>query len=309
MRRLYIIVPIFPSDAFMSEKLDRWESWHLQNRGLLKRIFKIRHLEELVLWPNSTWLLAGDVTIKYSSPDPPIPMSVERAPGVPKGLAVRLALAAILDEVDAEDGGNGVLDRQDTFIIQIDGSGAFDYNNIYRIAEALIRGGEDVVLGRRSGDWFMTHKDRKTVEMFENALLETWKVRTHGKGFDEPLLDAQAGCWGLRASVLRKISLTAPRYELEFDLIASAVMGNISFCFSSELKPGIRIGPSGMQSTTDPAGYAGAVRKMPFIAHKLEMSKPDIGQALDAYISRSQENSVPALPTGYVELLRTWIAT
>jgi hypothetical protein len=85
-------------------------------------------------------------------------------------------------------------------------------------------------------------------------------------------------------------------------------MASVTFGFTEELKPDKRIGESGVQSQTDPAGIKAALRKMPFIAHKLQMTKVEIGTHLDRHIKSGWQEPDRPLPAQYVELLRAWIA-
>ena len=154
----------------------------------------------------------GGVTISYPS---------NRDAAVPKGLAIRLELMVILDSL-------AVTDREHAYFVQIDGSGAIDYHGIDLVLEKLLHDqtSPQIVLGKRpndSPDWFMGHAERKAIELFEKFLIEERFRNTVDEEFGGSLPDAQAGCWGLRLDTLRKLSLTAGGYELELDIITSAL--------------------------------------------------------------------------------------
>jgi hypothetical protein len=301
-RRLYIIVPNFPPGEYAAARADNFRVWFLRNRSLLRNAYDLS-VTDVELRAEGVHVLGSGATIQFSPPSagPKVKNARWLAPrGTPKGLALRLALQVVLDEVDRE----GVALRNDTFIVQIDASGAFDFDSVYIILNALLDQEHpvDVVLGRRPGrERLMDSEDRVKVELFEEYLTETTLGRKSPDELEPLYADTQAGCWGLRCSALERLSLTAPAYELEFDLFCSTLMTGVSFGLSEELIAGTRIGPSGVSSTlpTGKRDHTVEVRKLPFIAHKLGLTSTAVRQAIDRYVIIGGE-----LPVEYTEMVR-----
>jgi hypothetical protein len=222
--------------------------------------------------------------------------------GIPKGLAVRLALIVALNDTDQR----GVEHRENTFIVQIDGSGAFHYNSILCVTESLIGNNRQIVLGARTGDWFMPGRERKPIERFENSIVAAECKRSLSADYN--LIDGQAGCWGIRASVLKTLALTALDYELEFDLLASALLAGFPPIYSMQLFRGKRIGHpvSGELDYSDPRK---TLRKVPFILHKLGWNRQMLAEFIDQYERDHGTDTERALPAKYLAQLRAWIGT
>jgi hypothetical protein len=327
-RHLYIIVPFFPAPKLGStatgasrdptsvqkaetrfrEKLVLFDRWAAKRIPLLKYTYKLDAVEPLALMPERTFVLEGGAIIKYE-PDPssgPIGAQEEEIIGVPKGVAVRLALIYILNDVDRRRGADG---REQTVVVQIDGSGAFQYDSIFSIVQKLEMENHLVVLGNRpdyvSGDrvyeWLMWPRERKIIERFENALLSRAYYET--SGVYHTLEDGQAGCWGLRVSVLGDLSLSASDYELEYDLLASIVTSGRKPIFSDKLIGGDRIG----DTPPDRIDHRKTVGKMPFILYKARWSKDRLSTFLEEYRNRFKGDRDLALPDDYVNELIKWI--
>lgn len=169
----------------------------------------------------------------------------------------------------------------------------------------------EVVLGRRpndSPDWFMGHPERKAIELFEKFLIEERFRKTVDEDFGGSLPDAQAGCWGLRLDTLRKLSLTAGGYELELDVITSALellecglLGNKKVVFTRDLSCGKRIGGGGGSGGgTFQLNRAITIDKLPLFLHKFGYDKVVFGGILDKVDKRT-------LPHEYVVAVREWI--
>jgi hypothetical protein len=223
---------------------------------------------------------------------------------VPKGLAIRLELMAILDTLSVEQ-------RSCAYFIQIDGTGALEYKGIEAVLDTFFQGPEhpEVVLGQRSNDskdWCMGHPERKAIELFEKFLIEERFRKIVDEEFGGSLPDAQAGCWGLRLDALKTVSLTAGGYELELDIVTSALelldcglLRKTKVAFTRELSCGPRTGGGG-GSDTFTLNRASTIDKLPFILHKLGYDKSTLKRMLDNF-------GESTLPQEYVVAVREWI--
>lgn len=167
-----------------------------------------------------------------------------------KGLMVRSKILSVIDKID-------VVDREQSFVVLIDGSGKIDYNCALGVIGALVNG-ENIVLGCRHKGSFGIPDDRKNIEIFENFLVsEKFKIK---------LPDAQCGCWGLRANLLKRLSLTAVGYEIELDLLVSALEARIDICFFP-----VKIIESATKiSSFDPSYH---IDKLKFLLNKLSFDE------------------------------------
>ena len=300
--RLYIVVPNFPTNEYTAARAENFRVWLAKNRSPLGNAHDLT-VTDVELRAEGVYVLGSGATIQFSPP--PLAVSKRRgrkeaSRGTPKGLALRLALQIILDEVDRA----GVVERNNTYIVQVDASGAFDFNSIHVILDTLLDEGRglDVVLGRRPGaDRLMGSEDRVQVELFEEYLVETVVKGRSPSDMAPMYADTQAGCWGLRCSALERLSLTAPAYELEFDLFCSALMSGVRVDLSEDLIPGTRIGPSGVSNVLQSGkkDHSVEVRKLPFIAHKLRLDTLSMRGALERYIT-----SGGRLPEGYISMVQ-----
>src|SRR5947209_11498849 len=112
---IYFIVPVFPEDDFMANRMDSFTEWLAGNAADLASRYSAR-FRPFLLGPGLKFRLKGGVVMQYST-------QKGRSPRVPKGLAVRVSLMAILDLID-NDQSIGIAMRNKSFIVQVDGSGA-----------------------------------------------------------------------------------------------------------------------------------------------------------------------------------------
>lgn len=205
MYYICLIVPMFV-DSPEEEEKRKWDfrEWSKQSlKPKLKRILgDSQYKIELLLGFTGGEDTIGNLVIEYQG-------------RTPKGLLVRGKLLSITNKLD-------IAEREEGFVVLVDGSGKIDYDCILDIIEALT-GGENIVLGCRHKDSFGIKDERKNIELFENFLVsEKFKIM---------LPDAQCGCWGFRANLLKKLPLTANSYEIELDLLISALDSRLDVCF------------------------------------------------------------------------------
>lgn len=198
-------------EPILDERIDRFLSWASQNERLVKTTFALDHVSLEPIIPSLQLELSDGIRIFF--PNEPDALAL-------KGLSVRLELLSILDVIDKEDPNK----RGHSYFIQVDGSGAFDYDSVKTILEQL-SSDQPVVLGQRDreSDWGIG-RGRKAIEFFEMSLIEEVygeRIRNHLGRVDLP--DAQAGCWGINLKAVRGLSLSARNYGLEFDLISSVL--------------------------------------------------------------------------------------
>ena len=235
------------------EELDKREdvlqTWLSQNQARLKEKFSLGTDSYLPVSPGQQLQMSDDVVINY-------PQMATALIG--KALAIRLELYAVLDLIDSER----AYYRNQSFFVVIDGSGAFHFDSIELVLDKLVTQRCPIVFGKRPGkDWLMGNENRVRVERFENFLLEE-KYRPYiQKNFGDSLPDAQAGCWGLECSIIKSLSLTARGYELEFDVIDSALEAGIPIEFTDELKEG----QSAISRPSSFRGYNTSIIKLDFI--------------------------------------------
>jgi hypothetical protein len=292
-----------PSGGAVLKRFSVFDQWWDINRERIYNTFEVTFDRVKPIMPYRELPLTGGVTIVYPS---------DMKAAVAKGLAIRLELMAVLDTLTATD-------REHSYFVLIDGSGAIDYNGIERVLEKLIHdpAHPEIVLGRRpkeSKNWFMGHPERKVIELFEKFLIEEQFRKIVDEEFDGELPDAQAGCWGLRLDTLRKLSLTEGGYELEFDVITSALqllehglLGKKKVTFTSDLSQGQRIGGGGAggDSGKFTLNRATTIDKFPFFLHKLGYDKSTLLKLLE----RFERMLSATLPQEYVTAVREWIYT
>lgn len=298
-RRLYVRLPMFdPGGNMVADRVWNFYLWWNANEKRICKTYGISLHEAETVTPLRP-LDVGGIVMSYPS---------ERNATVAKGLAIRIELTAILYSLP-------VTDREYSYFVQIDGSGAIDYQGIELVLEKLLQDPEspEVVLGKRpndSPDWFMGHPERKAIELFEKFLIEERFRTTIDEEFGSALPDAQAGCWGLRMDTLRKLSLTAGGYELELDVVTSALellehslLRKKKVAFTRDLSYGQRIGGGGGAGRdTFQLNMAITIDKLPFFLHKLGYDKSNLEAILNKY-----ERTV-SLPHEYVVAVREWIA-
>ena len=289
-RSLHIRVPIFdPARGAVADAVWAWRLWWEANGPRILRDFEFTDRSVNTVTPLRKFTLTGGVTVEYPK---------DKKAAVPKGLNIRLELLAILDSVPPET-------RHQSYFVHIDGSGAIDFSGIELVLKELIRNDKDVALGRRPEDhpdWFMGNPDRKTVELFENFLLERRYQEEVTRQFGGDLPDAQAGCWGLKLGVLKHIGLTAQEYGLEFDVAASALAARLSIGFTDNLTPGQR-------TSSAFGGFQTSIRKLRFILHKLDFTKSDLRTNLEEYEALFVNDRDRKLPQIYKEMVKEFIAS
>lgn len=208
---------------------------------------------------------------------------------VPKGLIARLHLIAALEMVRRNgtvDGGKSPSPKEIVFGC-IDGSGAFHYDSLHLLARPFLADPSvDVVLGRRPGDYSGMHAGRKEIEEFEQYLLfrhRRAQLATAFEGYDlkeELLPDGQAGCWAFRLNVATRLPLTASGYEIEFDLLASAIDSGMKIAYTEPLiMPRI---PRHTSANAIPM----SINKLQFIQRKLCIDKADLLSAWSDFSDR-----------------------
>jgi hypothetical protein len=269
--------------------------WDKNQESIAKKFDITPHFKPIM--PFCTLPLTGNVTIVY-------PEGMQAA--VPKGLTIRLELMAILDTLTPAD-------REHTYFVQIDGSGAINYHGIELVLEKLLQDttSPQIVLGKRpneSPDWCMGHPERKAIEVFEKFLIEERFRMTIDEEFGGALPDAQAGRWGLRMDVLSKLSLTAGGYDLELDVITSALellesglLEKNKVAFTRDLSCDERIGGGGgAGSATFQLKKTNTINKFPFLLHKLGYNKGELWRVLEKFDKNT-------LPQEYVAAVHEWI--
>lgn len=218
---------------------------------------------------------------------------------VNKGLAVRLHILTILDWIDRNDPSH----RDDSYYVMIDGTGAFDFSNIFLVIDKLCGIPRyDVVLGKRPDDNSGMAEWRKDIELFEEYVMaKSLDIsRLSALNDHEEFPDSQAGCWGLRLSVMKDISLTARSYELEFDLLTSSIKSSLKIGFTDPLKMRQRCATD-FGKEIDDDSMRQCLSKMEFIAHKLNLAKSDIPRLLDEYLDEKGGEPHHTLPDRYVK--------
>jgi hypothetical protein len=287
----------------MRERALAFNLWWDEHQERILNTFNITLDRVKAITPRRKIPLTGGVTIVYPS--------YERA-AVAKGLTIRLELLGILDSL-------AVNDRDHSYFVQIDGSSAIDYRGVELVLEKFICSSDqpEVVLGKRpkkSRDWFMGHPERKAIELFEKFLIEERFRKVVDEDFGGTLPDAQAGCWGLRLDTLRKLSLTAGGYEIEFDLITSTLqllehglLEKNKVTFTKQLSRGRRIGGGGAGSDIKEfkLNRVTTIDKLPFVLHKLGYDKSTLLKLL----KRFEKMPSVTLPQEYVTAVREWIYT
>jgi hypothetical protein len=193
---------------------------------------------------------------------------------VPKGLLARLHLFVLMERVERE-----YIDPANAIFACIDGSGAFNFDSLQLLVDPFIDDPElDVVFGRRPENNPGMPLARKVIEEFEQYLLFRHRsveiARTFaGYDFTKHILpDGQAGCWAFRLKVGAQLQLAASGYEIEFDLLASALDEGLKACYSKPLLMSTAPRVSLASLTAVPM----SIQKLRFIERKLRISRNDI---------------------------------
>lgn len=149
-------------------------------------------------------------------PDGTMEMVYDESDRVSKGKWVRAALEAVKERRSDDQYVGKVL------VVHMDGSGKIKFDAVITAVCAL-EGDTEMVLGLRDDPCITMDPQRVVVEHFENFLLE--------EKYNVELRDAQCGCWGFNADVLMKLPLCAGSYEIELDVLISALESHIPFSY------------------------------------------------------------------------------
>jgi hypothetical protein len=301
--QLFVHTPVFTKAGAgeLELRLRNFHAWVTTDRGRerLRATYGFSRIDAIGLAPNQ------EFPLMRTSPNPfKIVHPLEPNALVPKGLLIRLHILKTLEKVDEADPSN----RDDAVFALIDGSGAFEFDNLFLVLDALLAlpGRREVALGRRpAGDTGMPDW-RKTIENFEHCLLlSRWGDRLSQLCLSGPdLHDGQAGCWAIRLSAMKSLPLTALGYELEFDLLASTLAGNLPFAFTEPLKMAPRRASEFGGTTLDSKALEASVRKLRFIKHRLSLSPEEVLSLLDTFVAESLTTGCE-LPAAYVSAVRT----
>ncbi len=200
---------------------------------------------------------------------------------VPKGLVVRLHLLAVLYQPEQSDGGK--VDPANVVFACIDGSGAFDFDSLKLLVQAFTDD-ENIDVRHRG--------DELRASFFDCDL---------SGGL---LPDGQAGCWGFRLRCAPRLPLTANEYEIEFDLLSSAVEAQLKISYTAPLSMPRQ---DRYSSATDKA-ISMSIRKLEFIRRKLRITSEDIAKGWQDFESRFAGKAVVnnILPGYAEEVLRAY---
>jgi hypothetical protein len=290
--RLIMRVPIFTRSG--SDELDHrrqeLNTWFHGSSGrtMLKERYGFEAIDRLAVGPlQGLELRTGDQMIFIKYPD-------DLRALVPKGLLLRLELLHALQATDQR----GIDYRNDTIFVMIDGSGAFDYRNTFQLLDRLLSPPYcEVVLGVRPPDQSGMPDWRKSIEKFEEFVLRTHLEMEHF------FPDSQAGCWALRLSALKRLPLTAPSYEIEWDLLACAHLNQVRTDFVGPLQMAQRRTSELGGGEIDRATARANAGKLRFIRHKLDYTDEEVLELLDDYLA--QGGTLPQIYIDEVRLLFT----
>jgi hypothetical protein len=290
-RTCYVGATLFTSDPQALEERKRaWQEWSLlAGESMLRNEFGIMrgtfvgHEQGLKMTLNRrsrTGESSALITFRFDDL-------------VPKGIAVRLHIFWILLEID-NDGGYPL--RDDAIYAFVDGSGAFEFDSLRLVLRTLLADEEvDVCFGTRPENQFGISEWRKAVEEFEHYILlhhfEDRLRRSYPKvgSASRVLPDGQAGCWAFRARAAKDLALTARGYEIELDLLFSAVLAGLRIEFSEPLlmSSKTRVSDFSSAGATEPSTneLKACCDKLEFIQHKLNLDSGAIADAKAAFIS------------------------
>lgn len=295
---LFIGIPLFTRAG--NEELEARHkavmNWVEQNRIAIKDRYKFSEISTLPLHPGQELKLQIDteniITIKYPNV-------------VTKGLAIRLHILAVLDFIDHKETSR----RDDSYYLMIDGSGAFDYSNIFLVLDKLCGIPRyDVVFGKRPPGNCGMAIWRKNVELFEEYLIYEKFGRDNLQNItgQKELPDSQAGCWGLRLGVMKHVPLTARNYELEYDLLISAIESKVHIGFTDPLIMAPR-NATDFGKEVDSSSIKQCITKMDFIVHRLGLEKADILKLFNKYHAEISHHENRMLPEAYIEELANFV--
>ncbi|MFH1287985.1 MAG: hypothetical protein ABII25_04735 [bacterium] len=204
MTKISLIVPFFsPDKETETKRVKKFRDWCIETfEEKLPRIFP--DIEK------PDYLFAMTDQVDYIDTN-----FIQQFKGVtPKGLMVHGKLLSLISKIDYTQ-----IDNH--YFVLIDGSGKIAYDNVFNVLDILSKG-KQIVLGCRPKD-FGVSDSRKDIEHFENFLVE--------EKYKVVLPDAQCGCWGGHANILKSLPLTAKTYDIEIDLVSSAIANNLSISF------------------------------------------------------------------------------
>jgi hypothetical protein len=243
------------------------------------------------------------VFIKHRSDQKPVVLTFPAHPekAVPKGFVARLHLLVIQETIERD------LDPNNVIFGCIDGSAAFRYESLKLLVEPFKKDASvDVVFGKRPDTNPGMPPGRKEMEEFEQYLLFRHRSTQLKQTFSDYQLergllpDGQAGCWAFRLSVAQRLPLTASSYEIEFDLLASAVDAGLKGAYTRPLLMAAKRRYS--SASKDP--YGTSIRKLPFIQRKLGITRCDVANAWKEFAERfSGSPLTSALQPGYEKAL------
>ena len=193
---------------------------------------------------------------------------------MPKGFVARLHLLVLQESIDRD------LDPANVIFRCIDGSAAFKYESLELLVEPFkktrnrrrrLRQAPRPQVGnaaRSKGNGGL-----RTVLLFRHRLADLRRSFSDYDFATSLLPDGQAGCWAFRLSAAQRLPLTASSYEIEFDLLASAVDAGLKGAFTKPLLMAER--PRHSSASADP--YGTSIRKLPFIERKLGIPAATLG--------------------------------
>lgn len=297
--QLFLRVPIFTATAaeVTRRKQVLFEWWGDEGLPALRDRYRVSSASVQGLGPGHGFRLLQET-------DDPIEVNLPTRVGalVPKGLLLRLEILAALDYVDRR----GATKRDDAFFIMIDGSGAFSFENVFTVLDALLAAPRpNVVMGYRpAGDTGMVPW-RRAIELFEERLLlDVLGHKLPALSSEQSLRDSQAGCWGLCLAALKSLPLTARSYEIEYDLLASALANELPFRFVGPLLMKPRTTSEFGGGTVDERAIDNSIHKLYFIVHKLGITGEELVERLQSYAQEVDEDPTTALPALYVRKVR-----
>ena len=219
-----------------------------------------------------------NVLIRHQPNQKPVRLTFPgyRGIAVPKGFVARLHLLVIQESVGQDQ------NLGDVIFGCIDGSGAFKYESLKLLVEPFKRDSSiDVVFGKRPDDNSGMQPGRKEMEEFEQFLLfrhRSAQLKQSLPDYDlnrRVLPDGQAGCWAFRLRAAQRLPLTASSYEIEFDLLASAIEAGLKCAYTRPLL--MSHGDRHSSASADPFGTS--IGKLHFIQRKLRITRGDVAEA------------------------------
>jgi len=170
-------------------------------------------------------------------------------------------------------------------IILIDGSGKIDFDVVEEVARHLEEG-DPLILGYRKDPCQTMDSARVEIEAFENFLVaEKFKIN---------LVDAQCGCWGFQADMLRDFPFMAQSYGIELDVVIAALNANISPRYTP-----VKLVPVTTTAGTKQTDYQAGddIKKLEFISYRLGIDT----ELLQHYVDKYHKVTGKMLPERYLQ--------